>query len=166
MAHSLVREASEIRIHTRAEGFLSPLAHDLELSATPSELANDDTLVIAAAAVRVVGVLKKGRVDDGVLSVGDKFEIDRRVREELLVGDVTVKATRSGNDLDVVVSTKRGSETKRLSASVTTRDDRIDVKGELVLSMKKLGIGPVKGPMGVFRVKDDVTVLFNLRFTR
>lgn len=164
MALKLDRDASKIRLVTRAEGFLSPLAHDLELTATPGPLLDGAALVFAAADVRVVGAVKKGRVDEGVLSVGDRFEIDRRIREELLVGDVRVTATRDGRDLDVEIAAPRGRQTVRVPAAVTERDGAVDVRAELTLSMKALGVGPVKGPMNVFRVKDQVTATVALRF--
>lgn len=165
MALKLDREATKIRLLTRAEGFLSPLAHDLELSATPGDFVDGDTLVFPAGSVRVVGAVKKGHLDEGVLSVGDRFEIDRRVRDELLAFEVRARATRAGRDLDVTIQTPRGRETRRVSAAVTERDGVIDVRGELSLSMKSLGVGPVKGPMNVFRVKDEVTAIVSLRFT-
>ncbi|MCC6645253.1 MAG: hypothetical protein IT374_06765 [Polyangiaceae bacterium] len=165
MAWTLDRDASKIRLLTRAEGFLSPLAHDLELVATPGELLDGETLVFPAAGVRVVGAVKKGRVDEGALSVGDRFEIDRRVREELLAGDVRVTARRDGRDLDVTIAAPRGRESRRAAGFVSERDGVVEVRGELSLSMKALGVGPVKGPMNMFRMKDEVTVIVALRFT-
>lgn len=113
----------------------------------------------------MTGALKKGRVDEGVLSVGDRFEIDRRIREELLAGEVRVTATRQGRDLELAVVAPRGRQSVRATAAITERDGSLDVRCELSLSMKALGVGPVKGPMGVFRVKDEVTALVSLRFS-
>lgn len=139
----------DVRLHTFAEGLLSPLAHDLELRATPRELSDDGgriTAVFASTDVRVVGAVKRGAVDPSVLSDKDKRDIEHRIQADHLRGDVRVEV--SGDE--VTVTTTRGRAVVRAKREGTVLS--------CTLSLSALGLGTIKGPLGVFKLKDAVHV--------
>jgi hypothetical protein len=164
-------EASTVTIRTRAKGMLARLAHDLEIDASDFagevELDGDAwtaSLVFDAAKLRVVGVPKGQRVDRTVLSSSDKDEIEQRMRTELRGGRVEVRAEGSDRRRgEVKVKAAAGEQTLPVSISVEERSDgELVAKGELKLSLKRLGIQEIKGPLGAFKVDDAVEVAFRI----
>lgn len=163
-------QASTITIRTRAKGMLSRLAHDLEIDASrwdgAVELDGDAwkaTLTFDVRGLRVVGALKGDRVDRAVLSASDKDEIERKIRSEVLPID-SVTVSLSGTDrkrADVVVAGLVGEQ--KMSVPITVeerRDGELVVFGDLKLSLSRLGIKEIKGPLGAFKVDDAIAVAF------
>jgi hypothetical protein len=159
---------SRIAIHTFAEGFLSALAHDLELEAR--DLEGDATgttcsLEIATASLGVVGVVKRGKVDRAVLSAGDRDTIERQIRQEVLrSATVTARGVQDGRRAKIDVAVGTGRATFECDVTATTSAAEATARGEVDVSLRALGIAPVKGPMGAFRVSDRVRVTFELVF--
>jgi hypothetical protein len=161
-----------VLIHTKATGLLARFAHNLELEATKLEIAArfagerwTAELGAPVRAMRVVGVLRGERVHQDLLSRSDEEEIQRRIREQVFVGVETVRVQAAGE------APERGEATVTLAARQQTVALRPSVKhgasGELVvsgrctLSLGKLGVPEVKGPLGAFRVFDDVEILYS-----
>ena len=78
-------------VRTRAKGLLARLAHDLEIAAgaTPGrvevgESAWSGELVVPVAKLAVAGSLHGDRLDPSGLSPGDRAEVERRIRDEVL----------------------------------------------------------------------------------
>ncbi len=139
----------DVRLRTFAEGLLASVAHDLELVAVPRELSGapgTTTAVFGAGDVRVIGAVKRGEIDPSVLSDKDKREIEHRVQHDHLRGDVQVEV--SGDE--VTVTTTRGRQ--------KVRGTRREGELRCSLSLKALGLGTIKGPLGVFKLKDTVEV--------
>lgn len=168
-------QASSITIRTRAKGLLSKLAHDLEIQVERFEGDVDvdgdswtATLTVPAGALRVVGALKRGRVDDGVLSSNDKAEIDRKIRNDVVPDAVRIAIEgRSPTQarVDVVVAT--GSQ--RIDGHLDREgasDGAMVAYGQLTLSLRALGIKEIKGPLGAFKVDDAIDVAFWMKVTR
>lgn len=179
MTWTLDRAHSEISIETTAKGMLAKLAHDLrllagELTVTVAEGEGgrlDLELRAPVRAIKVDGVRKGGRVDRGVLSASDRSDIEKKIREEVLrSADVQVKASLPSSpapgsvatDATVEVGGHRVSVPLRLS--IASRDGRTHALGRAKVSLSALKIPPVKGPLGAFRVDDDVDVVFDVAF--
>ena len=159
--------ASSIVLRTRAKGLLSKLAHDLEIRAEAFEadVELDDErfeaeLRFVVRRLRVVGAVKKGRVDGSVLSSSDTLEIERRIREQVFErGDETVVVALKGDDARASAEVKAPRGRQSLDVRLDTRrddDGRIRVAAELSLSLRKLGVKEVKGPLGAFKLDDAV----------
>jgi hypothetical protein len=168
---------SRVAVYTFAEGLLSALAHDLEIVAADvsgSADANGDAaeVRVAIASLKVSGVMKKGRLDKGVLSDADRATIEKQIREDVLPGAEIVargaRETGSGGSASVEVAGPRGQA--RVSCKVNVASEpgggaATRVSGSAEVSLKSLGAPPVKGPMGAFRVSDKVRVDFDLVFS-
>jgi hypothetical protein len=164
--------ASRLAIRTRAAGVLSRLAHDLEIAASTlrghATLEEDGffgELVVPVAALRVVGALRGDRVDTDALWTSDRAEIERKMREDVFARTAEVRARARGTSrqrADVTVELATGAITVPVALRVTDEASGMRVEGSVELSLKRLGVAEVKAPLGVFRVKDAVEVIFAL----
>lgn len=153
---------------------LARLAHDLEIASTEvGGTATSDgasftaELVVPVASLRVVGARKGDRLDTGVLSEGDRAEIERKIRVEVFEGDREVACKAEGSSLDrgEVALTIGGvsSLMRRARLTQTVKEapgGGSSVEGRAELSLSALGIREVKGPLNAFRVADTVEVLY------
>jgi hypothetical protein len=159
---------SRVAISTFAEGLFSALAHNLELVAgdvTGEATASSAEVHVPVASIRVSGVVKRGKVDAGVLSSGDRAAIERQIRDEVLAGsEIVARGEQVGSHASIEVKGPRGSTRVTCDAAITRQDDLTHVKGRVELSLAALGCPPVKGPMGAFRVSDRVRIDFDLVF--
>ncbi|MDC0746215.1 hypothetical protein [Polyangium mundeleinium] len=166
------RSSSKLLVHTRASGMLARLAHDLELAASAfsgrATLEGEGfsaELVVPVAALQVVGTLHGERVDTSALSTSDRSDIERKIRDEVFPGTKEVRVRAKGTSrerAEVTVEVSSGRISLPVSLRVTEEADRTRVSGRAELSMKRLGLREVKGPLGAFRVRDDVEVLFDV----
>lgn len=163
-----------VRLRTVAEGLLSALAHDLEIetSDVSGEAEGPDGPVhlrVPVARLKVTGAVRKGNVVEGVLGPMEREEIERRMADaiggEALVIEATLHATGDAKVARLHVQAPRGSETVQADVQRDTNENgRVEVRGACALSMRALGVGPVKGPLGAFRIKDEVWVTFEATF--
>ena len=161
---------SQIHIRTFAEGLMARLAHDLDLVATAVQgTASEDgaQLQIPLAGLAVAGVLgKDGSVDPRVLSVADQRSILEKMHADVFRvapgGVVVVDAAQQGPRAMARLQFPNG-RTAEVPVQVHLREGA-RVVGELTLSLEAIGSLVVKGPMNAFRVKDRVTVAFDLVF--
>jgi hypothetical protein len=161
-------DRSRLAFYTLAEGFLSALAHDLELVATGlTGDANESSaeIHVPVASIQVVGVMKRGKIDRSVLSRSDRDTIERQVREEVLQGpEVVGRGSLEGGHARIEIAAPQGGAQFVCDVSITDEEGGKRVKGETEVSLAAIGAPPVKGPMGAFRVKDRVRVEFDLVF--
>ncbi|EYF03486.1 hypothetical protein [Chondromyces apiculatus] len=165
--------ASRLRLRTRAAGVLARLAHDLEITAKGMRAqahldgeAWTAEVFITVADLEVAGTLRGDRLDPGGLSTSDRREIERRLRVDALrsTGEVRIQAsgkTRARAEGRVEIQ----GATATFSAALTTREDArgaVTVSGTCILSLKALKIAEIKGPLGAFKIRDEVEVLFDL----
>jgi hypothetical protein len=164
--------ASRLLIHTSATGLLARFAHDLEIEGSRIELdAQVDgkrwkaTLRAPVAGLRVVGVRKGEQVRKDVLSQSDKDEIHRRLREQVFVGLDAVRVEARGDapeQGEATVILARGRQTVRLALRVEAGAGAgTTLSGRCTLSLSKLGVPEVKGPLNAFRVFDDVEIVYS-----
>lgn len=175
-AYEIEPGATRVVVRTRAEGLFSRLAHDLEIVAHEGEgrasvegegakpSGGRIELSVPVEALRVAGVLRRGKVETGVLSPSDVAEIEKKIAREVL----PVTAVRAEGEIvgereaDVRVSLGGKSQRTRARISVEHRPGGYRISGTLSLSLSALGVSEVKGPLGAFRVADDVDVAFEL----
>src|SRR5207249_584368 len=113
--------------------------------------------------------MKRGALDRSVLSSSDRETIERQIREDVMRGGsdaaVTARGARigAGKDggrvrvrVDLALPTGRAAFTCEVDAS--EGGDEARARGEVDLSLRALGVAPVKGPMGAFRVSDRVRI--------
>jgi hypothetical protein len=162
---------SRVAVYTFAEGLFSALAHDLELLVEGSGLSGESDGTNAAEvrvrveAIRVSGVMKKGRLETGVLSAGDREAIEKQIRQDVLPGaEVVARGTLDGKRASIEVSAPRGSGRVTCDVTVDAEGEGKRVRGKVEVAMSSLGCPPVKGPMGAFKVRDRVRVEFDLAF--
>lgn len=173
--YSIDCERSRLAIYTRAVGILSRLAHDLEIEARPASGTGVRTgsswsaeVVVRADALRVAGVVRRGRTEAGVLSQRDVGDIERRIREEVLVALPEVHASARGTERegDLTVRGARGEVRVPLRLATLGFDAaEVVAEGRCVLSLRALGLPEVRGPLGAFRVDDAVEMEFRVVFT-
>jgi hypothetical protein len=159
---------SRLAIYTEAEGLFSALAHDLELVAGDLQGEANEPAVevrLLVASIKVGGVMKRGRLDTGVLSSGDREAIERQIREEVLPGaEVIARGTIEGGRVSLEVVAPRGKTRMTCDVAVSSEGGAKRARGRAGISLAAIGVPPVKGPMGAFRVKDRVRVEFDLVF--
>jgi hypothetical protein len=164
-------DESTIVVRTRAEGLLSRLAHDLELHAKQLEgqvhLEDDEqawsaTLRFPIVGLTVVGVLRAGAVDEGVLSVREQTQITDKIQSDVLPGrEVLVRVNGKTRDAGQgVVRAPRGQH--RIRFDLKHDEENGAIAGQLELSLERLGIAPIRGPLGAFRVADKIVVHFRI----
>jgi hypothetical protein len=165
--------ASRLIVRTRAAGVLARLAHDVEICASQirggARLDGDawtGDLAVPVSGLTVAGALRGDRLDPGGLSVADRMEIEHRLRDQVLRGtrEVRVRASGSARDrADARVELAAGSA--QIAASLATREapgGALLVSGGCRLSLRALGVQEVKGPLGAFKIRDEVEVLFEI----
>lgn len=168
---------SSIRIRTFAEGVFARLAHDLELrcgALSASGILDRDAgkgsciVEVRLGAIEVTGVLANGTVDPRALSTSDRRDILEKMRREVFhaSADAIVRVAGSRDPSPEISVTFPSGRTVKVNprARVEHDDTSVRVEGQCELSLRALGSDNVKGPMGAFRVKDRVEVLFDLRF--
>ncbi|MFO0755158.1 MAG: hypothetical protein U0359_01600 [Byssovorax sp.] len=164
---------SRLLVHTRAEGLLARLAHDLELSSKEiSGTASLDgdawtaELDVPVRSLTVEGVLRGDVVDHAALSGGDREQILSKMREDVFGTTTNVEARAQGSRRDrgeAIIACGRASMRAPITLSVKGREGgALHASGSFEVSIKALGGKPVKGPLGAFAVKDRVTIRFAL----
>ena len=151
-------------------GGMIPLADGVPAHATVVRATIDGpkwkaTLRFPAARLRVVGVLRKGRLDETVLSANDKDEIRQRMDEQVFGGTSTVVVRAEGAQPgrgSARVELGKGTQKVSLRHEVTEGDDGATrVEGRCSLSLRSLGVKEIKGPLGAFKVHDGIDVIYS-----
>ena len=166
--------AALITVRTRAEGLLARLAHDLELTArevsgkvTVDGEAWTADLSVPVAALRVEGALHHGELDRSALSASDRAQAEQKMRDDVFFGGARlVKATahgtsRTGGEATITIGSRSQRVPLTLSVAATA-GGLTRATGQLTVSLTQLGVKPIKGPLGAFRVNDAVEILFAL----
>lgn len=157
---------AKLTARTRAKGLLGKLAHDLELACEGLEGAIELTgdgfegTLSFAAPPRVDGVLKGDRVDRGVLSDGDRREIEDRMRRDAFgAGRVEIAVKGASRSRGTATVRLRGpSETVDLDVRATPKGSGFAVDARAKVSLSRLGVPEIKGPLGAFKVADEVEI--------
>lgn len=174
---------TQLHVETRAKGMLAKLAHDLRIDA--KEVAGTATLEAKAvrlelrapvARLEVAGILKGNDVDRVGLSASDRSEIQRRIREDVLnAKDVVVTceaallsplelgvAARCTVDATGRIEIGRGATSFNSRVQIDVTDRSVTASGRVKVNLPSLGVTPPKGPLGAFRVSEDVEVVYQI----
>lgn len=175
-AYVLSPGSSRVRVQTHAEGLLARLAHDLELrcdalsgTATRDGDKGSAQIETTVGALSVAGILHGDDVDGEGLSPGDQRTILEKMRKEVFHagtdGKVKVEATLDGSAARLKLRLPNGRAYEASTrAEVRGEGAALRASGSFAVSLAAIGSDAVKGPMGAFRVKDEVRVLFDLLF--
>ncbi len=161
-------ETVELWVHTRKEGVLSRVGHDLRLRAARLQLCLDEAsgsvrFSMPADALRVVGALEGETVRPGALSERDRAQIERHAREDVLEARRYPTIRFDGR--------MQGEEPERsiegqLELHGRSRPLRVDVRqegacwvGRVRFDQRDWGIRPFKAPLGVLKVRPEVEVV-------
>jgi hypothetical protein len=181
--HVLDASRSRVRIQTFAEGLLARLAHDLELvcgelsgtATTASDGGKTTGTASVAAPLRgivMAGVLgRDGRVDPRGLSPSDQRDVIAKMQHDVFHGGpdavVRVEAHHDGGSARIRVIPPNGKAVETVvRPDVELKGDDVHAKGTFEISLAAIGSDAVKGPMGAFRVKDRVKIIFDVWFAR
>jgi polyisoprenoid-binding protein YceI len=161
----------ELSVLTFKEGFLSPVAHDLELSVQRFTIDVDQDEVdvrVDASSLDVRGVLRDGRLDPAALSEADRRTIAGTIRSEVLkaaqypeiryVGRVSDSGAT--DQLDLAGSLTLVGVTRALTVQSRRASDRY--QGEVVLHQPDFGIRPYAALLGALKIRADVIVRFRV----
>ena len=179
MTFSLNEAESSVYVETVSKGMLAKLAHDLHIDVKATSVVAEGQASFSAQVrpedLTVKGVRKSGIVDTSVLSASDLKDIHQKIRTEVfrspiqVRGEVSLGETPEGDakrrlpiQLNLELAGKRTSA--RFDAEFSWEGASVVARGSFPIRLPALGIAPPKGPMGAFRVDDDVTVKFKLRF--
>ena len=165
--------ASRLVLRTRAVGVLARLAHDLEIAAAALQghARLDDAswtaeLLIPTAHLTVAGALRGERLDPSALSANDRQQIENRMRDDVLCAATEVRIEASGRSREraearVIVSSGAATVSAPLRVAEAPGGG-LTVSGSCQLSLRALGIPEIKGPMGAFKIRDDLEIRFDL----
>ena len=165
---------SHVRAFTTTEGLLARLAHDLEVAVRDISGEADEgtpakaTIRIGVGGIDVVGVVKRGVTHPNALAPWERDQIALRMRTDVFSDseEVRVEATIDGDQARFEVILPHARESVRAPVALERSGHGVTVKGTLAISLRGLGVGPLKGPMGAFVVADRVRVVFDVTFTR
>lgn len=162
-------EGGRITVLTFKEGLLSKVAHDLQLSLERFKIQTDGSRVEAEFfpdSLVVEGAMRRGILDSGALSDGDRREIGANLREKVLRTEehpsikLTARAARDDGRLRLVGPLTMMGKSVELAFDV---DDRGGFwRGEVELTPSRWGIHPFKALLGAIKLQDRVVVRFEL----
>lgn len=177
---------SRVRIQTFAEGLFARLAHDLELlcnEVSGTALTNAETTpgggkTTGTASVEaplrgmvVAGVLgKDGRVDPRGLSPSEQRDALAKMQQDVFHAGpdavVRIEAHHDGDGARIRLVPPAGKAVESVvRPEVQVDAGAVHARGSFEVSLAAIGSDVVKGPMGAFRVKDRVKVIFDVVFT-
>lgn len=166
--HALNPDRSSIILRTRAGGFFSVVAHDLELKARVArgQVKSDGEewdgeIAIEPSSIRVVGAIKRGAVDRKVLSPSDVRDIEQRIANDVFGGVREIVVRARGNVRSPVIRIE-GKRESIVELKITEENRIFHARGSI--SMKALGLSEVKGPLGAFVIKDAIEVDATIAF--
>lgn len=158
----------DIRIFVFKEGFLSTVAHDLQLRLNRFEVSVNPSgqgfwARIESSSVEVICAMRDGAEDHNALSASNKTEILANIRNDVL---------HSGKYNSVVFESSAVSDTEvtgRLTLHGVTREIRLSVHdepgrrvGELRLDQRHFNIKPYTALLGALKVQPEVLVRVSL----
>lgn len=168
--HAWTPANTSVHVHTRREGVLSPVGHDLRLAVHRFELTwdrTDGTVTgrFELASVDVETALDGDRPDPKALSRRDKARIEDKTRSDVLdvrrhpvaslTGTGTPPAGGTPGAFDGTLELR--GQTRTIRASLRIVGDEIEAR--TTLYTPDFGIRPVSALFGTLKVRPDVEVI-------
>jgi hypothetical protein len=165
-------EQGDCSIYVEREGALSAVGHDLKLRVADFaiEVADaserQDSAVRArfrSDSLRVVGVVRGGRVDESEPSARDRREIEGNAARDVLEAQKFPEITFRSRSVEIAGQTARVEGELELHGVVRAIAFEVRQQGEravarIVLHQPDFRIKPFRALLGALRVKPDVTV--------
>jgi len=157
--------ATGLFVDTFREGMLSALGHDLRIAVERFELRlerGELTGSVELASLRVLGCVRRGQLDHGAPSPGERAEIEQRMRGEILGVAQHPRATlrgsvrQAGRDWSLAGTLELRGRAQAFDACITRSGELLTSSVELELS--RFGIAPFRALGGALRVADRVLV--------
>jgi polyisoprenoid-binding protein YceI len=159
---------TEVSVRTFVEGALSAMGHDLELRVTRFSIEVDEgrksvRATFDPASLEVAHALHRGRPAPDALGPKDHRKIQKNVRNDVLHPDRHPEITFTSESVEHEGGLYRvrgrltlHGRTQPLAFDVRERDGRHET--EVTLRQPDFGITPYRAPLGVLKVKPEVTV--------
>lgn len=168
MSLALSPAGTRVTVEVHAAGLLSAAAHDLRLAAEGPSGESADGVVLTArfpvAKLRVIASRRHGTRDWHDPSPADAAEIEERIRKEIFLGagQVEVEGRLEGRQAKLAVRAPGGSQRLTTPVTLEAADGRTRVRGACELSLRALGTGKVRVPLGAIKLEDAVRVEFDV----
>jgi len=158
-------DRDRIDVFTFKDGVLCRVAHDLKLTIQNFTVETQGEAVLATfdcTSLKVEGAVKKGRIDHGELSPGNKQDIEQNIQRKVLKTTRYRHAKFNGQFRDnmLIGSLTLCGQTNEIRCGVAIRSGRCTAQVELKPS--RWGIKPFKALMGAIRLQDRVLVTLDI----
>jgi hypothetical protein len=160
---------SRVVIETQASGLLAAVAHDLRILALAEDGSSEDgescVTRFLVAKMRVEESRRHGTREWHAPSPSDAKDIEGRIERELFAGcpEVSVRGKLRGDEASITVRAQR-EQTVFTPIRVDRSESGARAAGQCVLSLRALGTGKVRVPLGAIQLADEVVVRFDLVF--
>jgi hypothetical protein len=161
---------SRVLIETAASGLLARVAHDLRIEAPIEDGASPDGQACSVRFdVNKMRVAESSRHETGAWhppARSDADDIEGRIRREVFeeCPFVSVEGRLRGERATLVVQA-RSAQSVEVAIDVDRDASGARARGACELSLRALGTGKVRVPLGAIKLEDRVTVTFDIRFT-
>lgn len=155
-------------VFTRKEGLLSPIAHDLKLSVTNFSLDVDlkgrhVTARFDPRSLRVVGVIKKGELQEDLLKDEQKSEIETAIIEKVLHADKFPDIYFMGTELTpdetgFRVAGKLHLHGTQFPLTLGSHPEGEKQIVEVELHQPDFGIKPYSAMLGAIKIKPNIGI--------
>ncbi len=170
---TFTQDDATCEIFTYKAGLLSAVGHDLLLRCTRFELTVDEESASGTfdgTALEVVGAMKGGAVQTGVLSAKDCADILANIRNAVFKRHEAGRITFESDDFDIDGDTAEGDGTLTIPPRAHDLDFEVSLDDgkavcEVVLHQPDWGITPFSALMGTLKVKPDVRVRITVPWT-
>lgn len=159
----------DVRLFTYKDGFLSAIAHDLQLTVKRFRVEVRDDAVsgfFMPESIVVDGAVKDGKIDPRALSDKDKAKIRTTMASEVLrtseFGKVSFSGTVSREGLALVARGELELVGRRVEIEVPMRQKGGTVTGDVEIQPSRWGIKPYRALGGTLKLQDRVRVTFAL----
>jgi len=164
---------SECRVYVRRAGLLAAVGHDLEIRVGEYRIEFDRAAprvmaTFSADSLRVVDAVEGRRLCPGKISVKDKAQIDKTIRDQILraVQHPTIVFDATAIEAHADDYHVRGQLTlhgcvRELSFVIAQRADQLSA--QVVVHQPDFSITPFRAVGGALRIQPDVTIEFRAR---
>jgi hypothetical protein len=168
----LAPSETRVTVEVHAAGLLAAAAHDLRISAegASGESADGATLIarFPIAKLRVVASRRHGSRDWHDPSPADAADIERRIPAEVFsaASEIEVEGLAQGGRAKLTVRAPGGTQRLETPVAIEIIGDETRVRGTCELSLRALGTGRVKVPLGAIKLEDAVRVEFDVTLSK
>ena len=159
---------TRVTIEVHAAGLFSAAAHDLRIAAEGASGESADGASLTArfpvSRLRVIASRRHGTRDWHDPSPADAAEIEGRIRKEIFTGASQVEVVGSAEGARAEFTVRAPAGSQRITVPVTLEETaaKTRVRGSCQLSLRALGTGKVRVPLGAIKLEDAARVEFDV----